>query len=78
MEAHALVTDVRSLKHKIVILKERVERKIEVAYEVVAKMRHQQFAEVHAKLQSYPPQCIPKVFHGDVSSLILQYSCGNG
>ncbi|KAF7127651.1 hypothetical protein RHSIM_Rhsim11G0050800 [Rhododendron simsii] len=65
MEAHALFTDVRSLKHKIVIMKERVERKIEVACEVVAKMRHQQFAEVRAKFQSYPPQCIPKVFHGD-------------
>ncbi|KAE9446362.1 hypothetical protein C3L33_21740, partial [Rhododendron williamsianum] len=65
MEAQALVTDVKRLKHEVVVLQERVEGKIKAACEVVAKMEPQQLAEVRAKLQSYSPQIQPKDVHGN-------------
>ncbi|KAF7127837.1 hypothetical protein RHSIM_Rhsim11G0051000 [Rhododendron simsii] len=65
MEAQALVTDVKRLKYEVVVLQERVEGKIKVACEVVAKMGPQQLAEVRAKLQSYSSQIQPKDVHGN-------------
>ncbi|KAI8531041.1 hypothetical protein RHMOL_Rhmol11G0107000 [Rhododendron molle] len=74
MEAQALVTDVKRLKHEVVVLQERVGGKMKVTFEVVAKMGPQQLAEVRAKLQSYSPQMQPKDVHRNDFSLVLVLS----
>lgn len=74
MEAQALATNARRLKHEFDVLKGTVEGKIGVAREVLAKMGPQQFTELRGKLQTNFPNFLPKDGQGNVISFKLLFN----